>query len=298
MDTEKMGALIARMRKEKGLTQKELALQLHVTDRAVSKWERGICCPDISLLEDLANILGVSISSLLNGEEEVEKAIKTTITYVTESRKQKAKQFVNQLLLMTMSFLLVFTLLMFLNVERRFYQKYTTRVSSGGIFIQEASPGKAYEYEDIFDEVESKALKILNNQGKYTNEEYEEITKYVQHITENVQKNKELYYKKALSFEEIYHLACLEEFVSINSFDYYPMISKTLQKYQPDVQIENLGEAGISQSSNVLNSYIDNVFSPILSNKEIGENAISLIRSKYHYYASVLSLIIEVGGLE
>ena len=298
MDTEKMGALIAKMRKEKGLTQKELALQLHVTDRAVSKWERGICCPDISLLEDLANILGVSISSLLNGEEEVEKAIKTTITYVTESRKQKVKQFVNQLLLMTMSFLLVFTLLMFLNVERRFYQKYTTRVSPGGIFIQEVSPGKAYEYEDIFDEVESKALKILNNQGKYTNEEYEEITKYVQHITENVQKNKELYYKKALSFEEIYHLACLEEFVSINSFDYYPMISKTLQKYQPDVQIENLGEAGISQSSNVLNSYIDNVFSPILSNKEIGENAISLISSKYHYYASVLSLIIEVGGLE
>ena len=95
MDTEKMGALIARMRKEKGLTQKELALQLHVTDRAVSKWERGICCPDISLLEDWANILGISISSLLNGEEEVEKAIKTTITYVTESRKQKVKQFVN-----------------------------------------------------------------------------------------------------------------------------------------------------------------------------------------------------------
>ena len=298
MDTEKMGALIAKMRKEKGLTQKELADQLHVTDRAVSKWERGICCPDISLLEDLANILGVSISSLLNGEEEVESAIKTTITYATESRKQKTKQIVNQLLLTSMSFLLLFTLLMFLNVERRFYQKYTTRVSSGGIFIQEASPGKAYEYEDIFDEVESKALKVLRNQGKYTNEEYEEITEYVRRITKDVQKNKELYYKKSLSFKEIYQLACLEEFVSINSFDYYPMISKTLQKYQPDVQIENLGEASIRQSSNVLNSYINNVFSPILFNKEIGENAIYLISSKYHYYADVLSLIIEVGGLE
>lgn len=298
MDTEKMGVLIAKMRKEKGLTQKELADQLHVTDRAVSKWERGICCPDISLLEDLANILGVSISSLLNGEEEVESAIKTTITYATESRKQKTKQIVNQLLLTSMSFLLLFTLLMFLNVERRFYQKYTTRVSSGGIFIQEASPGKAYEYEDIFDEVESKALKVLRNQGKYTNEEYEEITEYVRRITKDVQKNKELYYKKSLSFKEIYQLACLEEFVSINSFDYYPMISKTLQKYQPDVQIENLGEASIRRSSNVLNSYIDNIFSPILSNKEIGENAIYLISSKYHYYADVLSLIIEVGGLE
>ena len=298
MDTEKMGALIARMRKEKGLTQKELALQLHVTDRAVSKWERGICCPDISLLEDLANILGISISSLLNGEEEVEKAIKTTITYVTESRKQKVKQFVNQLLLMTMSFLLVFTLLMFLNVERRFYQKYTTRVSSGWIFIQEASPGKAYEYEDIFDEVESKALKILHNQGKYTNEEYEEITKYVQHITENVQKNKELYYKKALSFQEIYHLAYFEELILVNSFDYYPMISKTLQKYQPNVQIEGLGEASARQAKDALNSYVANVFRPILADKEVGETAIYFINGIYSYYASVLSLIIEVGGLE
>ena len=117
MNTEKIGSLIAKLRKEKGLTQKELADQLHITDRAVSKWERGLGCPDISLLDDLAKILGVSISSLLNGEEEVEKAIKTTITYVTESRKQKVKQFVNQLLLMTMSFFLVLTLLIFLTLQ-------------------------------------------------------------------------------------------------------------------------------------------------------------------------------------
>ena len=195
-----------------------------------------------------------------------------------------------------MSFFLVLTLLIFLNVEKRFYQKYYTRMSSGvGVSIHDLG---RKNYEDIFDEVESKALKVLHNQGKYTNEEYEEITEYVRRITKDVQKNKELYYKKALSFKEIYHLACLEEFVSINSFDYYPMISKTLQKYQSDVQIENLGEASIRRSSNVLNSYIDNVFSPILSNKEIGENAIYLISSKYHYYADVLSLIIEVGGLE
>lgn len=294
MNTEKIGSLIAKLRKEKGLTQKELADQLHITDRAVSKWERGVGCPDISLLDDLAKILGVSISSLLNGEEEVEKAIKTTITYVTESRKQKVKQFVNQLLLMTMSFLLVFTLLIFLNVEKRFYQKYYTRMSSG-VSIQDLG---RKNYEDIFDEVENKALKILHNQGKYTNEEYEEITKYVQHITENVQKNKELYYKKALSFQEIYHLAYFEELIPVNSFDYYPMISKTLQKYQPNVQIEGLGEASARQAKDALNSYAANVFRPILADKEIGETAIYFINGIYSYYASVLSLIIEVGGLE
>ena len=294
MNTEKIGSLIAKLRKEKGLTQKELADQLHITDRAVSKWERGLGCPDISLLDDLANILGVSISSLLNGEEEVEKAIKTTITYVTESRKQKAKQFVNQSLLMTMSFFLVLTLLIFLNVEKRFYQKYYTRMSSG-VSIQDLG---RKNYEDIFDEVESKALKILHNQGKYTNEEYEEITKYVQHITENVQKNKELYYKKALSFQEIYHLAYFEELIPVNSFDYYPMISKTLQKYQPNVQIEGLGEASARQAKDALNSYAANVFRPILADKEVGETAIYFINGIYSYYASVLSLIIEVGGLE
>ena len=106
MDTEKIGALIAKLRKEKGLTQKELANQLHITDRAVSKWERGLGCPDISLLDDLAKILGVSISSLLNGEEEVESAIKTTITYATESRKQRIKERVNFLFIVVIVFFL------------------------------------------------------------------------------------------------------------------------------------------------------------------------------------------------
>ena len=51
MDREKTGALIAAARKERGLTQKELAERLHISDRAVSKWERGVGFPDVSLLE-------------------------------------------------------------------------------------------------------------------------------------------------------------------------------------------------------------------------------------------------------
>ena len=50
MDCNKMGKLIATKRKEKNLTQQQLGNMLKITDRAVSKWERGICCPDISLL--------------------------------------------------------------------------------------------------------------------------------------------------------------------------------------------------------------------------------------------------------
>lgn len=66
-DNEKMGNFISEMRRSQNLTQKELAAKLEITDKAISKWERGISCPDISLLIPLARILGVTTSELLNG---------------------------------------------------------------------------------------------------------------------------------------------------------------------------------------------------------------------------------------
>ena len=69
---EKMGKFIAEMRKVNGLTQKELAEQLGVTDKAVSKWERAASSPDIALLIPLAHILGVSTGELLNGEKDTD----------------------------------------------------------------------------------------------------------------------------------------------------------------------------------------------------------------------------------
>ena len=65
MDREMLGRFIAQRRKELNLTQRELAEALHVTDKAVSKWERGAGCPDISLLEPLAEALELSVDQLL-----------------------------------------------------------------------------------------------------------------------------------------------------------------------------------------------------------------------------------------
>ena len=67
MDVVKTGALIAQARKEKELTQKALAEQLHVSVQAVSKWERGLSCPDIGLLEPLAEALNLTVTELLSG---------------------------------------------------------------------------------------------------------------------------------------------------------------------------------------------------------------------------------------
>lgn len=68
MDNQKFGAFLAQCRKEKGWTQKDLAARLHVTDKAVSKWERGLGFPDIKLIEPLAAELGVSILELMRSE--------------------------------------------------------------------------------------------------------------------------------------------------------------------------------------------------------------------------------------
>lgn len=68
MDLKKTGALIAQLRRQKNLTQKELAAQLGVTDKAISRWETGKGFPDVSILDRLANTLGVTITEIVNGE--------------------------------------------------------------------------------------------------------------------------------------------------------------------------------------------------------------------------------------
>ncbi len=71
MDCTKTGGLIRALRREKGLTQLQLAEKLRVSDKAVSKWERGCGCPDVSLLPELSGILGVELEKLLSGELDV-----------------------------------------------------------------------------------------------------------------------------------------------------------------------------------------------------------------------------------
>ena len=65
IDKAKFGAFVAQLRKEKGLIQKELAEKLYVSDKAVSKWERGLSVPDVAILVPLAEILGVTVTELL-----------------------------------------------------------------------------------------------------------------------------------------------------------------------------------------------------------------------------------------
>lgn len=73
MEQEKVGKFIASLRKEYNLTQQELAEQLNITDKAVSKWENGRCLPDVYFLKLLSEIFHVSVKEILNGERDFKK---------------------------------------------------------------------------------------------------------------------------------------------------------------------------------------------------------------------------------
>jgi len=74
MDCSKVGKLIFGLRKEKGMTQKQLADAMNISDKAISKWERGLGCPDVSLLRGLSEVLNVDIEKILLGDLEPNNA--------------------------------------------------------------------------------------------------------------------------------------------------------------------------------------------------------------------------------
>ena len=92
MELEKIGKLIAVKRKEKGLTQEELAEKLGVTNKAVSKWETGRGMPDLAIIQDLSKVLGITVSTLLNGEESKEEELVIKLLKIIENLKQYFKQ--------------------------------------------------------------------------------------------------------------------------------------------------------------------------------------------------------------
>ena len=95
MDLIKIGKYIAFKRKEQGLTQKQLAEKLNMSDKSVSKWERGICLPDVTVYLELCKILGISINELLAGEdipkETIEQKAEENIMQITKDNKNKQK---------------------------------------------------------------------------------------------------------------------------------------------------------------------------------------------------------------
>lgn len=113
MNSRKIGLFIAECRREKNLTQRQLAEQLHVTNKAVSKWETGRCLPDASLFSPLCTALGISVNALLAGEKieraESERFFEQNIQQITVLYQKNARR--RSIVIATLSTVIVILLM-------------------------------------------------------------------------------------------------------------------------------------------------------------------------------------------
>ena len=115
MDMLKIGKFIARLRKERNITQQELAEKLDITDRAVSKWERGLSLPDAGKMLALCNILNINVNELLLGEKMNinDYNNKTDQLLVELSRQEENK---NKIIMTTMWILVITTMIFYMGI--------------------------------------------------------------------------------------------------------------------------------------------------------------------------------------
>ena len=116
MDLIKIGKFISSKRKEKNITQSELAEKLYVSDRAVSKWENGICLPDVGNMPKLCEILEITINDLFSGEvvnmKDNEKKLEENLLEMTKAKEESDKRLLNlEILIGVLALIILFSLI-------------------------------------------------------------------------------------------------------------------------------------------------------------------------------------------
>ena len=170
MDLVKIGKYIAGKRKALRMTQKQLAEKLNMSDKSVSKWERGICLPDVSVYMELCEILGISINEFLAGEdidaENVEKKSEDNIIQVTKDSKKKQKNLKSILAVVT-TFAVIMVLVL------------------GTVFVHKVMQPKNYITAVDRTSAEMKTAELLSGADGaylfnfYAKEEYKTLTIYL-----------------------------------------------------------------------------------------------------------------------
>ena len=170
MDLVKIGKYIAGKRKALGMTQKQLAEKLNMSDKSVSKWERGICLPDVSVYMELCEILGISINEFLAGEdidaENVEKKSEDNIIQVMKDSKKKQKNLKSILAVVT-TFAVIMVLVL------------------GAVFVHKVMQPKNYITAVDRTSAEMKTAELLSGTDGaylfnfYVKEEYKTLTIYL-----------------------------------------------------------------------------------------------------------------------
>lgn len=185
MDKESFGAALAEHRKKQGMTQRQLAEKLHLTDKAVSKWERGLSYPDVTLLKPLADALSVSVETLLRcegpvpiGKDEAMQEEKTTqqepiqnlVELSSENLKRERRRYKRWIAAVAV-ILVVLTITG--NLYYRAEQKHIHRVENmGTVMLVEKDETGTYLYVESLDREHMLKLKGTENFDRSARLEY------------------------------------------------------------------------------------------------------------------------------
>ena len=294
MDCDKIGKFIANSRKQKGLTQSELADKLNITDRAVSKWERGKGCPDISLLEDLSKILDVSIIELLKGEKmkknkSLEKEeLLYSMNYAEESAKMKMYKTISNVIVTLIVVIILTIVFNNLKISIFFNHRYYPNI----MFIDNSGTASV---EKLFSDMENKIELIKKDTINYSTDELNQIITIMEKDLDEEQK---FYNKDYYSFIDIKKIVYREsngvsDILKITS---YSMNYKTIANNNDIwsyVSSFNSYERGLQYFVN--NCYKYNYFYDYAKDESIGNQTAQYFYSKYYIYSLILDELIKGG---
>lgn len=177
MNQEKIGLFIKELRNAQNMTQADLAEKLNVTDRAVSKWERGKGLPDISLLEDLSKIFNVSILEILKGERLEKETIKeSNILDMLKYAKEDKKNFISKIVNIVCLFIIILTSLSLgiKNIKSIYYQNKVYSVIG------------EYDLSGNYQLITNNIDLIKKHQGVFNDTEYDAILKLIDKFEESM----------------------------------------------------------------------------------------------------------------
>ena len=306
MNYDKKGLFIKEKRKELNLTQKELASLLSITDKAISKWERGLGFPDVSLLEDLSNALNISILELIKGEKinddikiETENYVKETLSITNQENTRKKKILINKIL----SFIIIGTclLILFLNIFQIIKLNKT-------YFYTINEYDKKILNSKITD-IDNKYNIINNNKGKFTDNDYQYIIYYLNLLIKDL-KNEDILKKDTITYKttDLYMLE-YKRFVKYTDNEIYNII-KILTNYTNDELLLSYSKLYSDTINNltandIMNNYtIANLtkYKLLDNNNYFNDNNYIEIKEKYISYKIsnliyIENLIIEAGDI-
>ena len=207
MDQEKIGKFIAKCRKEKKMTQEELACKLDVTDKSISRWENGKTMPDISLMKQLCSELEITVNDLINGEKidkdeysfKVEENILNTIYYSYKKIKNNNRLF-KLFFCFICLFLLIFITIFVIDV-RRMNQNKPVFFSTWGY---KYTPAVKVQEDDIYLAINNYLVKMGDSEEKHHDGEKTFVSMRIYLIEEK--ERDLLYYVSAWVMSEKYYL--------------------------------------------------------------------------------------------